>query len=98
MKDGSVPSPGGGWNRILLDFDDLDTVVEKPKANWVRFKNDILLGAGGKQVICEDPSGNVIELSQPTSADSHRCVRRGVPNSRQVARGRFRDHALLLPR
>ncbi len=65
MLDGTTPSPGGGWNRILLDFDDLESVVSKLKASGVRFRNDILDGVGGKQIICEDPSGNVIELTQP---------------------------------
>ncbi len=65
MLDGTIPSPGGGWNRILLDFDDLESVVAKLQANGVKFRNDILDGVGGKQVICEDPSGNVIELTQP---------------------------------
>ena len=66
MLDGTTPSPGGGWNRILLDFDDLESVVAKLEAGGVRFRNDILDGVGGKQVICEDPSGNVIELTQPS--------------------------------
>ena len=65
MLDGTVPSPGGGWNRFLLTFDDLESVVSKLKANGVKFRNDILDGVGGKQVICEDPFGNVIELTQP---------------------------------
>jgi predicted enzyme related to lactoylglutathione lyase len=67
MLDGTTPSPGGGWNRILLDFDDLESVVAKLKANGVKFRNDILDGVGGKQIICEDPSGNVVELTQPAS-------------------------------
>ena len=66
MLDGTVPSPGGGWNRIVLSFDDLESVVNKLKAKGVKFRNDILDGVGGKQVICEDPSGNVIELTQPS--------------------------------
>ena len=66
MLDGTTPSPGGGWNRILLDFDDLESVVSKLEASGVKFRNDILDGVGGKQVICEDPSGNVIELTQPS--------------------------------
>jgi catechol 2,3-dioxygenase-like lactoylglutathione lyase family enzyme len=65
MRDGTTPRAGGGWNRILLDFDDLESVVEKLKADGVSFRNEILDGVGGKQVICEDPSGNVIELTQP---------------------------------
>jgi len=67
MLDGTIPSPGGGWNRILLDFDDLEAVVSKLKADGVKFRNNILDGVGGKQIICEDPSGNVIELTQPKS-------------------------------
>ncbi len=67
MLDGTTPSPGGGWNRILLDFDDLDSIVSRLKADGVKFRNDILQGVGGKQVICEDPSGNVIELTQPAA-------------------------------
>jgi catechol 2,3-dioxygenase-like lactoylglutathione lyase family enzyme len=66
MSDGSLPIPGGGWNRILLDFDDLESVVSRLKSNGVKFRNEILDGVGGKQVVCEDPSGNVIELSQPS--------------------------------
>ena len=67
MLDGTTPSPGGGWNRILLDFDDLESVVSKLKADGVSFRNNILDGVGGKQIICEDPFGNVVELTQPTS-------------------------------
>ena len=72
MLDGTTPSPGGGWNRILLDFDDLESVVSKLKADGVKFRNEILDGVGGKQIICEDPFGNVIELTQPSAlASSH---------------------------
>lgn len=67
MLDGTIPSPGGGWNRFIMVFDDLESVVAKLKANGVKFRNDILDGVGGKQVICVDPSGNVIELNQPPS-------------------------------
>ena len=65
MLDGTTPIPGGGWNRILLEFDDLESTVSKLRANGVKFRNDILEGVGGKQIICEDPSGNVVELTQP---------------------------------
>jgi len=65
MLDGTTPSPGGGWNRILLDYDDLESVVSMLKNNGVKFRNDILDGVGGKQIVCEDPSGNVVELTQP---------------------------------
>ncbi len=67
MLDGTTPSPGGGWNRFLPDFDDLESAVSKLKADGVIFRNDILDGVGGKQIICEDPSGNVVELTQPAS-------------------------------
>ena len=65
MLDGTTPSPGGGWNRFLLDYDDLESVVSMLKTNGVKFRNDILDGVGGKQIVCEDPSGNVVELTQP---------------------------------
>ena len=52
-----------------MDFDDLESVVSKLKTNGVKFRNDILDGVGGRQIICEDPSGNVIELTQPTPTD-----------------------------
>jgi catechol 2,3-dioxygenase-like lactoylglutathione lyase family enzyme len=72
MLDGTTPRPGGGWNRILLDYDDLEPVVSKLRANGVKSRNDILDGVGGKQIICEDPFGNVIELTQPSAlASSH---------------------------
>jgi len=72
MLDGTVPSPGGGLNRILLDYDDLNSVVSKLKSKRVKFRNDILDRVGGKQVICEDPSGNVIELTQPVNVQGKR--------------------------
>ena len=65
MLDGATPSPAGGWNRFILFFDDLESTVSKLKADGVKFRNDILSGPGGKQILCEDPSGNVIELFQP---------------------------------
>ena len=67
MLDGTIPGPGGGWNRFLLDFDDLESVVSMLKANGVKFRNEILDGVGGRQIICEDPSGNVVELTQPAT-------------------------------
>jgi catechol 2,3-dioxygenase-like lactoylglutathione lyase family enzyme len=65
MLDGTIPTSGTSWNRFLMTFDDLETVVSKLKADGVKFRNNILDGVGGKQVICEDPFGNVIELTQP---------------------------------
>ena len=64
MPDGTVPVPGG-WNRIQLEVDDIEAAYEQLKANNARFRNDIVTGNGGKQVLVEDPSGNPIEVFQP---------------------------------
>ncbi|SEB86495.1 Catechol 2,3-dioxygenase [Paramicrobacterium humi] len=65
MPDGTRPTPGG-WNRISLVVDDLEETVERLRAAGVRFRNDIVVGVGGNQVLIEDPSGNPVELFQPT--------------------------------
>lgn len=64
MPDGKQPVPGG-WNRIHLIVDDLAADVERLRAEGVKFRNDIVSGPGGSQVLIEDPSGNPIELFQP---------------------------------
>ena len=64
MPDGSQPVPGG-WSRFVLSVDDIEDLVSKLKQDGVSFKNDILEGPGGKQILCLDPSGNVVELFQP---------------------------------
>ncbi|MBL8692109.1 MAG: VOC family protein [Rhodospirillaceae bacterium] len=64
MPDGRKPEPGG-WNRFVVEVDDLAAMVERLKAEGVRFRNDIVTGPGGTQILCEDPSGNVVELFQP---------------------------------
>ena|SRR5438067_1524671 len=64
MADGRQPVPGG-WNRIHLVVDDLPREVEKLRAAGVRFRNDIVTGPGGSQILLEDPSGNLVELFQP---------------------------------
>ena len=61
MPDGSKPEPGG-WNRIVLLVDDLDEVVVNLKSKNVKFRNEILSGPGGRQILLEDPSGNCVEL------------------------------------
>ena len=66
MPDGSIPAPGG-WSRFVLTVENLDEFVARLKENGVNFKNDILEGPGGKQVLCEDPSGNTIELFEPAA-------------------------------
>jgi catechol 2,3-dioxygenase-like lactoylglutathione lyase family enzyme len=65
MPDGTVPQPGG-WNRFSLEIMDLDATVESLRADGVHFRNDIVAGVGGKQVLIEDPSGNPVELLEPT--------------------------------
>src|SRR3954447_12563965 len=57
MPDGRVPEPGG-WNRIVLDVDDLDAEVERLRAAGTRLRNEIVTGMGGRQILLEDPAGN----------------------------------------
>ena len=66
MPDGTTPKPGG-WSRIVLTVDSLEALVSQLKTNGVVFKNDITSGPGGKQILCQDPSGNVVELFEPMS-------------------------------
>ncbi len=61
MPDGTTPQPGG-WNRFTIEAADLATTVESLRAAGARFRNEIVVGRGGKQVLLEDPSGNPIEL------------------------------------
>jgi catechol 2,3-dioxygenase-like lactoylglutathione lyase family enzyme len=66
MPDGRKPGPGG-WNRIHLIVDDISAEVERLGAEGVRFRNDIVKGPGGQQILIDDPSGNPIELFQPAA-------------------------------
>ncbi len=66
MPDGAKPGPGG-WNRIHLIVDDVDAEVARLKAAGAPFRNEVLSGPGGKQILLQDPSGNVIELFQPAA-------------------------------
>jgi catechol 2,3-dioxygenase-like lactoylglutathione lyase family enzyme len=68
MPDGTKPGPGG-WNRIHLVVDDIDAEVARLRKAGAPFRNDILEGPGGKQILLKDPSGNVVELFQPASFD-----------------------------
>jgi catechol 2,3-dioxygenase-like lactoylglutathione lyase family enzyme len=69
MPDGRVPTPGG-WNRFSLEVTDIEEIVDQLRAHNARFRNDIVTGIGGKQILLEDPSGNPIELFQPTIAEA----------------------------
>jgi catechol 2,3-dioxygenase-like lactoylglutathione lyase family enzyme len=65
MPDGTRPEPGG-WNRFTLEVSDLATTVEELRRAGVHFRNQIVTGVGGKQILVDDPSGNPIELFEPT--------------------------------
>ena len=64
MPDGRQPGPGG-WNRIHFVVEDIEAEVARLRTAGVRFRNDIISGPGGKQIVLDDPSGNPIELFQP---------------------------------
>ena len=64
MPDGSLPEPGG-WNRFQLQVDDLDTLVGELRGHGARFRNEIVDGVGGRQILVEDPAGNPVELFEP---------------------------------
>jgi catechol 2,3-dioxygenase-like lactoylglutathione lyase family enzyme len=65
MPDGTMPAPGG-WNRFQLEISDLESLVAQLRAAKARFRNEIVTGVGGKQILVEDPSGNPVELFEPT--------------------------------
>jgi catechol 2,3-dioxygenase-like lactoylglutathione lyase family enzyme len=67
MPDGRQPEPGG-WNRFQVITDDIATEAERLRGRGVKFRNEIISGPGGSQVLLEDPSGNVVELFQPAAA------------------------------
>jgi catechol 2,3-dioxygenase-like lactoylglutathione lyase family enzyme len=67
MPDGRKPEPGG-WNRFVIEVSDLAKLVAEMRAAGVAFRNDIVVGPGGKQILCEDPSGNVVELFEPAKS------------------------------
>lgn len=67
MPDGRTPAPGG-WNRIHLIVEDLSAEVQRLRAAGLAFRNDIVSGPGGKQILLDDPAGNPIELFQPAGA------------------------------
>ncbi len=64
MPDGTLPAPGG-WNRIQIEVEDLAREVEKLRRMGAHFRNEIVIGNGGKQILLEDPAGNPIELFEP---------------------------------
>jgi predicted enzyme related to lactoylglutathione lyase len=69
MPDGTAQQPGG-WNRFAIQVNDLSATVQRLRAAGAHFRNDIVTGVGGKQVIVDDPSGNPVELFEPTIAEA----------------------------
>jgi len=69
MPDGTKPAPGG-WNRFAVEVDDIATKVAELRKAGVHFRNDIVTGVGGKQIIADDPSGNPVELFEPTRQEA----------------------------
>ncbi len=69
MPDGTLPEPGG-WNRFQFEVEDIEATVARLREQGTRFRNDIVTGMGGKQILVEDPSGNPVELFQPTRAEA----------------------------
>jgi catechol 2,3-dioxygenase-like lactoylglutathione lyase family enzyme len=69
MPDGTVPVPGG-WNRFAIEVTDLDGLVSRLRAAGARFRNDIVTGVGGRQILLEDPSGNPVELFEPAIGEA----------------------------
>ena len=64
MPDGRVPEPGG-WNRFAIEVDDIEAMVARLGSAGVHFRNEIVTGVGGKQILVDDPSGNPVELFEP---------------------------------
>jgi catechol 2,3-dioxygenase-like lactoylglutathione lyase family enzyme len=69
MPDGTKPEPGG-WNRLMLEVSDLEGTVARLREEGARFRNDIVTGFGGRQILLEDPAGNPIELFEPTRPEA----------------------------
>jgi tRNA-Thr(GGU) m(6)t(6)A37 methyltransferase TsaA len=83
MPDGTLPEPGG-WNRFAIEIDDLEDTVARLRAGGARFRNDVVTGVGGKQILIEDPSGNLVELFEPTRAEAHLGDPAGAPSSAET--------------
>ena len=80
MPDGRKPGPGG-WNRIHMIVPDIAAEVTRLRGQGVRFRNDIITGPGGKQILIEDPAGNVVELFEPARSGIHSERNPGPPGS-----------------
>jgi catechol 2,3-dioxygenase-like lactoylglutathione lyase family enzyme len=67
--DGRLPEPGG-WNRFMIEVADVAAMVEELRAAGIHFRNDIVSGIGGRQILVEDPSGNLVELFEPMISEA----------------------------
>lgn len=83
MPDGRLPEPGG-WNRISLEVSDLEEIVERLQAAGVQFRNEIVTGVGGKQILVDDPSGNPVELFEPIIPEAREAAARDAGTSRDT--------------
>lgn len=70
MPDGTRPEPGG-WNRFSLEVSDLESQIATLREAGVHFRNDVVTGVGGRQVVIDDPSGNPVELFEPSIPEAH---------------------------
>lgn len=82
MPDGTAQRPGG-WNRFALEVEDLEALVARLRDAGVSFRNEIVTGIGGAQILAQDPSGNLIELFQPTIAEAHESAAFAEGSDRQ---------------
>ncbi len=97
MPDGTLPRPGG-WNRFAIEVTDLAGTVENLSRRGVRFRSGIITGTGGKQIIADDPSGNPVELFEPTLPEARLGLsQRAVSASRLPSPPGFARHAQPQP-
>lgn len=87
MPDGTLPRPGG-WNRFSIEVDDLEGMVSRLRAAGARFRNEIVTGVGGKQILVEDPSGNPVELFEPTRPEARLADADAAPSRGRAQSGR----------
>jgi catechol 2,3-dioxygenase-like lactoylglutathione lyase family enzyme len=83
MPDGTLPKPGG-WNRISLEVSDIEGVVQRLRGAGVQFRNEIVTGVGGKQILVDDPSGNPVELFEPIIPEAREATARDTRTSQDA--------------
>jgi catechol 2,3-dioxygenase-like lactoylglutathione lyase family enzyme len=83
MPDGTLPEPGG-WNRISLEVSDIEGVVQRLRGAGVQFRNEIVTGVGGQQILVDDPSGNPVELFEPIIPEAREAATRDTWTSQDA--------------